>query len=106
MTQARLGATVARARRYRERPTAVSDFFKFKSFDYWLLPELTTHLGFLLALVFVAYLIRQRRSPASTVAWLLLVLFLPYVGLPPYLMCGGRQLERLARTEATAHARA
>jgi cardiolipin synthase len=106
MTQARLGATVARARRYRERPTAVSDFFKFKSFDYWLLPELTTHLGFLLALVFLAYLIRQRRSPASTVAWLLLVLFLPYVGVPLYLMFGGRKMKRMARKKAQVYDRA
>jgi cardiolipin synthase A/B len=106
MTQARLGATVARARRYRERPTAVSDFFKFKSFDYWLLPELTAHLGFFLALVFLAYLIRQRRSPASTVAWLLLVLFLPYVGVPLYLMFGGRKLKRMARKKAQVYDRA
>ena len=106
MTQARLGATVARARRYRERPTAVSDYFKFKSFDYWLLPELTTHLGFLLALVFLAYLIQQKRSPASTVAWLLLVLFLPYVGVPLYLMFGGRKMKRMARKKAQVYDRA
>ena len=84
----------------------MSDFFKFKSFDYWLLPELTTHLGFLLALVFLAYLIRQRRSPASTVAWLLLVLFLPYVGVPLYLMFGGRKLKRMARKKAQVYDRA
>lgn len=71
--------------------------------DYWLLPEITTHLGFLLALVFLAYLIRQKRSPASTMAWLLLVLFLPYIGVPLYLMLGGRKMNRMARAKARVY---
>ena len=79
-------------------PSAVSNWWK--SPDSWLLPEITTHLGFLLALVFLAYLIRQKRSPASTMAWLLLVLFLPWVGVPLYLMLGGRKMSRMARRKA------
>ena len=76
-----------------------------KSSDYWLLPEITTHLGFLLALVFLAYVIRQKRSPASTMAWLLLVLFLPYFGVPLYLMLGGRKMNRMARRKARVYDR-
>jgi cardiolipin synthase A/B len=78
-----------------------------KSTGYWLLPELTTHLGFLLALVFLAYLIKQKqkRSPASTMAWLLLILFLPYVGVPLYLMLGGRKMIRMARRKARVYDR-
>ncbi len=82
---------------------AVSEFFR--SSDYWLLPELTTHIGFLLALVFLAYLIQQKRSPASTLAWLLLVLFLPYLGVPLYLMFGGRKMIRMARQKAQVYDR-
>ena len=78
-------------------------FDSFRPMDYWLLPEITTHLGFLLALVFLAYLIRQKRSPASTMAWLLLVLFLPYVGVPLYLMLGGRKMNRMARKKASVY---
>ena len=81
----------------------MSDFFR--TTDYWLLPEITTHLGFLLALVFLAYLIQQKRSPASTMAWLLLVLFLPYVGVPLYLMLGGRKMIRMARRKAQVYDR-
>lgn len=81
----------------------MSDFFRIT--DYWLLPELTTHLGFLLALVFLAYLIQQKRSPASTMAWLLLVIFLPYVGVPLYLMLGGRKMIRMARRKAQVYDR-
>lgn len=76
-----------------------------KSTDYWLLPEISTTLGFLLALIFLAYLIQQKRSPASTMAWLLLVVFLPYIGVPLYLMLGGRKLHRMARRKARVYAR-
>jgi cardiolipin synthase len=76
-----------------------------RSSDYWLIPEITTHLGFFLALLFLAYVLKQRRSPASTMAWLLLVLFLPYVGVPLYLMFGGRKLSRMARRKAQVYDR-
>lgn len=63
---------------------------------YWLIPEVLASLGFVLALVFVAHLLHQKRSPTSTIAWLLVVLLLPYVGVPLYLMFGGRKMSRLA----------
>jgi cardiolipin synthase len=82
----------------------VPDFLK--SSDYWLIPEITAHLGFFLALLFLAYLIQQKRPPASTMAWLLLVLFLPYVGVPLYLIFGGRKMSRMARRKAQVYDRA
>ncbi len=63
----------------------------------WLFSEIWTHLGFLLALVLLADLLRQRRSPSSTIAWLLSILLLPYVGVPLYIMLGGRKIRRMAR---------
>jgi cardiolipin synthase len=62
----------------------------------WLFSEFFTHVGFLLALIFLAHLLRQRRSPSSTIAWLLVILLLPYVGVPLYLMFGGRKMRRMA----------
>jgi cardiolipin synthase len=67
---------------------------------YWLFSEFLTHLGFLLALVFLANLLRQRRSPSSTVAWLLVILLLPYVGVPLYVLFGGRKMNPMARSKA------
>ena len=49
---------------------------------YWVSSEFLTHLGFLLALVFLAHLLRQQRSPSSTIAWLLVIVLLPYIGVP------------------------
>ena len=63
----------------------------------WLFSEFWTHLGFLLALVLMAGLLRQRRSPSSTIAWLLVILLLPYIGVPLYIMFGGRKMRRMAR---------
>lgn len=58
----------------------------------FLLPHLFLVLGFLLALILLSYLLRERRSPASALAWLLAIVLLPYVGVPLYLMLGGRKL--------------
>ncbi len=66
----------------------------------WLFSEFLTHLGFLLALVLMAGLLRQRRSPSSTIAWLLVILLLPYIGVPLYIMIGGRKMQRMAQRKA------
>jgi len=71
---------------------------------YWLSAELTTLLGFSLAIVFIAYVIRQKRSPASTLAWLLVVLLAPYVGVPLYILFGGRKLRRMAARKSPVYA--
>jgi cardiolipin synthase len=63
----------------------------------WFFSELFTRIGFLLALVLMAGLLRQRRSPSSTIAWLLAILLLPNVGVPLYIIFGGRKVRRLAR---------
>ena len=76
-----------------------------KSAFYWIMPEILASLGFLMALVFVAHLLQQKRSTASTISWLLVVLLLPYVGVPLYLMFGGRKMSRMAgRKERMYHA--
>ena len=70
------------------------------SVNNWLFSEFLTHLGFLLALVLMANLLRQRRSPSSTIAWLLVILLLPYIGVPLYIMIGGRKIKRMAQRKA------
>jgi cardiolipin synthase len=71
----------------------------------WLSSELLTRLGFLLALVFVANVLRQRRSPSSTIAWLLVILLEPYLGVPLYVMFGGRKMNPLARRKARIYSK-
>ncbi len=61
-----------------------------------LLPHLLTVAGFVLALFVVARLMSERKQPGNTVAWLLTIVFVPYIGVPLYLMFGGRKLRKLA----------
>ncbi len=53
-------------------------------------------IGFLLALVLLAHVLRQRRSPSSTLAWLMAIVFVPYLGVPLYMIFGGRKMTRMA----------
>ena len=60
---------------------------------------LATHLtivaSFLLAMFVLARLLGEKRAPANTFAWMLLVVFAPWFGAPLYLVFGGRKLRRL-----------
>jgi cardiolipin synthase len=62
----------------------------------WFLSHLVLLLGFLLAVPVIAQMIRQRRSPASSLAWLLIMVLVPYLGIPLYLALGGRKMRWLA----------
>ena len=56
--------------------------------------------GFLLAFFLVARLMSEKRAPANTFAWLLVIILLPYVGVPLFLLFGGRKLRRLAERKS------
>jgi cardiolipin synthase A/B len=74
------------------------------SLDYhWILYQFLPNVGFILALVLIAHLIQQRRAPVSTIAWLLTIVLLPYVGVPLYLMIGGRKMRRMAAQKAKVY---
>ena len=64
------------------------------------LPVFSTHLsillGFILAVVLIVRLVREQRPTGSTFAWLLAILLIPYVGVPLYILLGGRKLARMA----------
>jgi cardiolipin synthase len=51
--------------------------------------------GFILAFFLVARLMSEKRAPANTLAWLLSIVLVPYVGVPLYLILGTRKLRRL-----------
>src|SRR5262245_46654637 len=72
---------------------------------FWFLSNVLTILGFLLALALLGNVLRQRRQPVSTIAWLLTILLLPYVGVPLYLMLGGRKMRRMARRKRPMYAK-
>ena len=66
----------------------------------WWLSHLAWVGGFLLGALLLAHIIRQHRPPASTLAWILFIVMAPYLGVPFYLVFGGRKVKRLARQKA------
>lgn len=60
------------------------------------LSHLLTVGGFVLAVFAIARLVSEKRQPSNTLAWLLGIVLVPYVGVPLFLLLGGRKLRRLA----------
>ncbi|MBN1868503.1 PLDc N-terminal domain-containing protein [Candidatus Sumerlaeota bacterium] len=52
-------------------------------------------LGVILAVFFLVHLLRVRRPPSSTLAWLFAILIAPYVAIPLYLVLGGRKMKKM-----------
>ncbi|HZZ20820.1 MAG TPA: phospholipase D-like domain-containing protein [Opitutaceae bacterium] len=62
-----------------------------------LMAHFSTVAGFLLAFFLIARLMSERKAPANTFAWLLVIVFIPWLGVPLYLLLGGRKLRKLAK---------
>jgi cardiolipin synthase len=65
-----------------------------------LLPHLLTVAGFLLAFLAIARLMSERKQPGNTFAWLFAIAFVPWLGVPFYLLFGGRKVKKLAAQKA------
>src|SRR6516165_7268329 len=51
------------------------------------------------ALLVVAMILRQRRSPASSLSWLMTILLLPLIGIPLFWLFGSRKIKRIAQVK-------
>lgn len=58
---------------------------------YYTLPI----VGFVLGAIIIARLMEEQRHPGNAMAWLLLILLAPYVGVPLYLLLGSRKFKKL-----------
>ncbi len=58
--------------------------------------HLLTVGGFVLAVFAIARLVSERRQPSNTIAWLLGIVLVPYLGVPLYLLLSGKKISRLA----------
>ena len=59
--------------------------------------------GFVLAIIVASNILRQRRTPAGTIAWLLAIFLIPYLGIPLYFIFGGRKTRRIAGSKTSLH---
>ncbi len=66
----------------------------------WLASNVLIIIGFLLAVLAITHMLTQRRTPQGMIAWLLFIVSFPWLGVPLYLMFGGRRMAALARSKA------
>ncbi|MEF8787605.1 MAG: cardiolipin synthase [Planctomycetota bacterium] len=69
------------------------------SYLQWILLEAMVVLGFVSALVLIPRIIMERRQAGATLAWLLIVVLMPYIGVPLFLLIGGRRVERVRESK-------
>jgi len=67
----------------------------------WYISYIALVAGFLLAVILAVDILRKRRAPTATIAWLMFIVTLPYLGVPAYLLLGGRKMRRLAERKET-----
>ncbi|NBB78765.1 MAG: cardiolipin synthase [Verrucomicrobia bacterium] len=62
----------------------------------FILTNITTVLGFVLALLIIRRVLSEKRNPSNFFAWFFVVIFFPLIGVPLYFMFGGRKSRKLA----------
>jgi cardiolipin synthase len=60
----------------------------------WLGAHLATVIAAALVVPFLARILRDRRPQGSTLAWMLVLIAIPYIGIPLYLVLGPRKTSR------------
>ncbi len=62
----------------------------------WLFAHLFEITGYILAILFIPRVLLEKRHPGATIAWVLIIGFVPYVGIPLYLLIGGKRIQRVS----------
>jgi len=62
-----------------------------------LLEHLGIVVGFVLGLLLITRVLRQHTRPVTSIAWMLFMVLAPWVGVPAYLLFGGRKIQQLSR---------
>jgi len=56
-------------------------------------------LGFILGVILITQILRNPRKPSATIGWLLIIVLVPLVGIPLYLIFGGRKFIKLKKNK-------
>lgn len=62
---------------------------------HYVLEHCIAVASFLLAFVLLTDVFRKHRQPGGTMAWALAIVLIPYVGVPLYIIFGGRKIQRV-----------
>ena len=68
------------------------------AYTYWIAGTyLLLIIGLLIGVATIIYMLKQRRSPQSSVAWLLGILICPWIAVPLFMFMGGRKWRKLTK---------
>jgi cardiolipin synthase len=63
--------------------------------SHWIFAHFLEIVGYMLAIVLIPRILLERRHPGATLAWILAIGLLPYVGVPLYFLVGGKRIKRI-----------
>jgi len=58
-----------------------------------------TIITFILAFATVAHMLSQRHKPSSMIAWMVIILAVPYIGVPFYIVFSGRKIDKIIKSK-------
>ncbi|HDJ28812.1 MAG TPA: cardiolipin synthase, partial [Proteobacteria bacterium] len=62
--------------------------------SHWIFAHFLEIVGYMLAIILIPRILLERRHPGATLAWILAIGLLPYVGVPLYFLIGGKRIKR------------
>lgn len=65
---------------------------------FWFAAQIYSILHFVIILFFLAHILRARKPPSSTLAWVFLVLIQPLLGLSLYIVFGSRKIRSVSES--------
>ncbi len=71
----------------------------------YLFQHIETLLGFFLAVILLARVFREHERPSTSIAWFWVIVVVPYIGVPAYLLFGGRKLRHRADRKKKLYAK-
>ncbi len=62
----------------------------------WIIAHSLEIVGYLLAIILIPRILLERRHPGATIAWVLAIGLVPYLGVPLYFLIGGRRVKKIS----------
>ena len=63
----------------------------------WIFAHFFEIIGYILAIILIPRILFERRHPGATIAWLLAIALIPFIGVPLYFLIGGKRIKRIIR---------
>ena len=61
--------------------------------------NVVTIVTFILTITAISHMLSQRHKPSSLIAWFVVILAVPYVGIPLYIIFSGRKIEKIIKSK-------